>query len=503
MKTKKLVKTFPYSKVQKKSEDINDKTTDSKPVGLLVNGTEILSPTLFDENYYYGRIEEIIVTNSGSNYDVLDPPPVEVKDEFGSGCKAHANLSGGLTRVKIISPGVGYQSKPKIKISGGNGSGAVLESNLVSSRISVGFKGDTGVSVADNTLTTIDDVLFVNGEEVIYSTNDNTDVLGIVNGSSYFVGIVTDKKVKPYNNKQDAVAGNNEIQITGISSGFHALESLKNKNTITEIYVNDPGDGYSNRAIKVPSVVSSDNRTLGVNTFDSYIYATNHGFQNSEFVVYEYTDTEISGLDTGKYYQVTKIDDNKFRLSDAGTASSTTDYNYINRKYVKFESLGVGTHTIKYPPITISIESTSELESIPVITPVVKPIVLGQIDDVFVEDGGVGYGVTDIINFHRRPNVGVGSILSNAVLKSFIIINGSITDVKIINRGKGYRVDSDIIVQSLSDFAQLDPVVDSEGKLQSINIVNGGIGYASSTTFLSIQNRALMPSLLLISRGGK
>ena len=273
--------------------------------------------------------------------------------------------------------------------------------------------------LADNTLTTIDDVLFVNGEEVIYSTNNNTDVLGIVNGSSYFVGIVTDKKVKLYNNKQDAVAGNNEIQITGISSGFHALESLKNKNTITEIYVNDPGDGYSNRAIKVPSVVSSDNRTLGVNTFDSYIYATNHGFKNSEFVVYEYTDTEISGLDTSKYYQVTKIDDNKFRLSDAGTASSTTDYNYINRKYVKFESLGVGTHTIKYPPITISIESTSELESIPVITPVVKPIVLGQIDDVFVEDGGVGYGVTDIINFHRRPNVGVGSILSNAVLKHY------------------------------------------------------------------------------------
>ena len=490
IENQKLVKTFPYSKVQKKSEDINDKTTDSKPVGLLVNGTEILSPTLFDENYYYGRIEEIIVTNSGSDYDVLDPPPVEVKDEFGSGCKAHANLSGGLTRVKIISPGVGYQSKPKIKISGGNGSGAVLESNLVSSRISVGFKGDTGVSVADNTLTTIDDVLFVNGEEVIYSTNNNTDVLGIVNGSSYFVGIVTDKKVKLYNNKQDAVAGNNEIQITGISSGFHALESLKNKNTITEIYVNDPGDGYSNRAIKVPSVVSSDNRTLGVNTFDSYIYATNHGFQNSEFVVYEYTDTEISGLDTSKYYQVTKIDDNKFRLSDAGTASSTTDYNYINRKYVKFESLGVGTHTIKYPPITISIESTSELESIPVITPVVKPIVLGQIDDVFVEDGGVGYGVTDIINFHRRPNVGVGSILSNAVLKP-IIINGSITDVKIINRGKGYRVDSDIIVQGSGDFAQLDPVVDSEGKLQSINIVNGGIGYASSTTFLSIQNRGI------------
>ena len=490
IENQKLVKTFPYSKVQKKSEDINNKSTDSKPVGLLVNGTEILSPSLFGENYYYGRVKEIIVTNSGSDYDVLDPPPVEVKDQFGTGCKAHANLSGGLTRVKIISPGVGYQSKPKIKISGGNGSGAVLESNLVSSRISVGFKGDTGVSIADNTLTTIDDVLFVNGEEVIYSTNNNVDVNGIVNGSSYFVGIVTDKKVKLYNNKQDAVSSNNEIEITGISSGFHALESLKNKNTITQIYVNDPGDGYSNRAIKVPSVVSSDNTTLGINTFDSYIYATNHGFQNSEFVVYDYTDTEISGLDTGKYYQVTKIDDNKFRLSDAGTASSTTDYNYINRKYVKFENLGVGTHIVKYPPISISIESTSEIESIPVITPVFKPIVLGQIDDVFVEDGGVGYGVTDIINFHRRPNVGVGSILSNAVLKP-IIINGTITDVKIINRGKGYRVDSDIIVQGDGDFAQLDPVVDSEGKLQSINIVNGGIGYGSSNTFLSIQNRGV------------
>ena len=33
--------------------------------------------------------------------------------------------------------------------------------------------------------------------------------------------------------------------------------------------------------------------------------------------------------------------------------------------------------------------------------------------------------------------------------------------------------------------------MDSEGKLQSINIVNGGIGYGSSNTFLSIQNRGI------------
>jgi hypothetical protein len=91
---------------------------------------------------------------------------------------------------------------------------------------------------------------------------------------------------------------------------------------------------------------------------------------------------------------------------------------------------------------------------------------LGSIDDVYLEDGGIGFGCTDIINFHRRPDVGVSSVTSNAILKP-IIIDGSIVDVQIINRGKGFRKNCEIIVDGSGNFAQLEPII-SDG---SINLL--------------------------------
>jgi hypothetical protein len=106
----------------------------------LVNGVELLSSNLFDENIYYGNLTSIDVTNSGQNYDVIDVPPIEIIDETGTGAKAHLNISGIVEEVKILSAGYGYQEKPKITITGGNGVGCLLESNFVKTRISAGFK---------------------------------------------------------------------------------------------------------------------------------------------------------------------------------------------------------------------------------------------------------------------------------------------------------------------------------------------------------------------------
>ena len=43
-----------------------------------INGVEILSPTLFDENIYYGALTDIEVTNNGEEYDVIDVPEIEI-----------------------------------------------------------------------------------------------------------------------------------------------------------------------------------------------------------------------------------------------------------------------------------------------------------------------------------------------------------------------------------------------------------------------------------------
>ena len=58
-----------------------------------------------------------------------------ISDSIGSGCNAHLILSGSIEEVKINSPGIGYDRKPKVTISGGNGEGAILETNLVKSKI--------------------------------------------------------------------------------------------------------------------------------------------------------------------------------------------------------------------------------------------------------------------------------------------------------------------------------------------------------------------------------
>jgi hypothetical protein len=488
LKNQKILKVFPLERNPILFDDPNKRKTTSRPIGLLVNGVEILSPSLFDENIYYGTLDSIEVINPGKNYDVVNTPPIEIKDDVGSSVKAHLNLSGSIKKVKIVSPGVGYKEKPKITISGGNGKGCALDCNLISSRLRFGFKADINVNSVDNTVTFLENILFENGEEVIYDANTNNNLPGLVDGSRYFIGIVTSSKIKIYKTQQDAVNVSNEIDITGISSGFHYFSSLKNKNTITEVYVKDPGQGYSNRTIKVPSILSADNRTLGINTFDSYFFARNHGFLDGELVQYSTTGSVISGLSTSIYYYVSVIDSNKFKLASAGIGTTLSDIDYLEKRFVKFNNLGLGTHSVSYPPIQISVETTSAIGSTTIITPVLEPLVLGSIDDVYVEDGGIGFGCTDIINFHRRPTVGISSIKSEAILKP-IIINGTIVDVKIINKGRGYRKDSDIIISGTGSFAEIDPIIDSDGRLSAVNILGGGIGYGISTTNLTLQNR--------------
>jgi hypothetical protein len=477
-------------------DDANQRRTTelNKQIGILVNGVELFSPTIFDESIFYGKLTSIEVIDSGIEYDVINSPSLQINDNFGSGVKASLNISGSIKEVKILSPGIGYQTKPKITITGGNGVGCVLESNLVSSKITASFKSDVGVSVASNTITFEDNILFDDNEEVLYTTNGNAAIPGIIDQSNYFIGIVTNNVIKLYNNKEDSFGKINEINITGISSGVHNLTTLKNKNTISQIYVKNSGEGYSNRSVRVPSILSFDNNTLGINTFDSYILAKNHGFNSGEIVRYSYTESPISGLSSEVSYYVDVINSDKFRLASAGIGETLGDINFINKRYESLSTLGVGTHIISYPPIEVKIESLSSLESTTIIEPVLKPIILGSVEDVFLEDGGVSFGCTDIINFHRRPFVGVSSISSQALLKP-IIVNGSIVDVQIVNKGRGYREDAFININGSGQFAEIVSIVEN-GSLVSINILNGGIGYESNNTTLTLQNRGIGLKLL-------
>ena len=496
LKNQKLLKKFNFNKKYSSFDDINLRSTNNKELGLLINGVELLAPSVFDENIFYGQLEEIEVTDNGVDYDIINTPTIDIIDTNGSGAKAFPNIVGEVREIRVISPGVGYKEKPKITISGGNGSGCVLESNLVSSRVSNTFSAELNVNPLDDTIQFLDRIVFSDFEEVIYNTNGNANINGLIDGSHYFIGIQNPdtNTVQIYENLSDSILKINAINLVGISSGTHYFESLKNKNTITKVYVKESGSGYSNRSIKIPSVLSFDNNTVGINTFDSYLFAKKHGFMSGDLVQYSTTDTVISGLSTESNYYVSVVDVNKFKLSLAGVGTNISNQDYLNKKYISFSNTGVGTHTISYPPITIQVESIS-IGSTTVIEPVFEPIVLGNISDVYLENGGSGYGTAEIINFHRRPDVGITSVRSEVVLKP-IVLNGSIVDVKIVSSGRGYRKDSDIIIGGSGNFAEIVPIISDDGRLSALNIINSGVGYASSNTTVTLVNRGTKAKFL-------
>jgi hypothetical protein len=220
---------------------------------------------------------------------------------------------------------------------------------------------------------------FDDGEEVSYINDSNGNISPLINNSNYFVGIVSATQLKLYKTKENALGKNSPITFTGIGSGIHSLKTLNSKNTITKIYVKEKGKNYSNRSVKIPSDLSSNNQNNGINTFDDYIFAKEHNFKNEDVVIYSTSGTSISGLSTQTNYYVTVIDSNRFKLSVFGS-SENQRINYDNKKYVRFSSVGVGTHIFSYPPIQIEIEHVSGIAT----SPSAEPIVLGSIENVFM-----------------------------------------------------------------------------------------------------------------------
>ena len=492
LEPQKLFKKIDISKRFSKITKEDARSTNNKPVGILMNGVEIYSPTLYDENIYYGKLDEVMITNNGKDYDVINFSGLEINDDngVGVGAKVNANIVGNLKGIKVLSLGVGYYRKPNISISGGNGKNAVLSANLVKTNIISGFNGDgRGVNPTTDVITFINNHNFDDGEEIIYNNNSNSNISPLVNNSTYFVGIVNETQLKLYNNKNSALTKVNPINLVGISSGFHQLKTLNSKNAITEVYIVNPGEGYSNKSVTINSTNSVDFTTNGINLFDNYIFAKNHNFKSEDLIVYTSTGTNISGLTTNIQYYVKVLDENRFRLYEAGPKNNISSEKYNGDKYVKFNSIGVGTHKFSYPPIEIDIETIPGIGATSIIPPKLEPIILGTIESVFLESGGVGYGVSDIINFKRRPRIGVKKASSEALIRP-IVLNGTIVDVQILNFGRGYDRDIDIIVTGSGKFATLDPVLEN-GRIVNINIVNGGIGYKQENTEIFVQKRGI------------
>jgi len=497
-----------FKRILKEPQIRKDNKNISGPIGLSLNGVEYHSP-ISGDSVFYGQIDELEVLNSGKDFNIVNSPTLSITDDTGSDCEAYANFSGSLSEIIVNEGGFDYSEVPSVSITGGNGTGAVCEAKMRGFTHSKTFT-EFEIDLTNNTL--VGDHRFLDGEEVTYIATGspigiNTGVnVGfstntLSSGSNYFVSKIDNNSFRLAITKKRAVTKTNLIELIDNGTRSHTFRSNKNRQIIDRIVVKDIGSSYSNHKIlidsqKYPTTNKEDlfKTFVGINTFNNYIYAKNHNFSDGDAVEYICNGTVISGLSTSSAYKVTIIDADKFKLSDAGTVATISNVNYDRKIYVNLGSVGVGTHTFKYPDIQVKIEgkvSVGTTSSIPdYYKSSANAIIKGGLKSIFVKNGGVGYGVTNIINYLRSPNVKLLTGKDGFIVP--IISQGKISDIDILNSGSEYTTPPELEVVgvggtsgTVGQFAKLESIV-SDGKITGVNIISRGTGYDANNTIIKV-----------------
>ena len=309
---------------------------------------------------------------------------------------------------------------------------------------------DGGVDNNTNQITFINDHNFSNGQEVIYDSNGNKGIgVGIgtsslVNNGSYFVQVDNNTTVKLYESYDDYSSKTNVVGLSTLyTTGLHKFKTKEKTKTISSIDVINGGSGYTNRKLIV--------KPTGITTSNDLISFKNHGFDDGDLVLYSTDGTAIGGLTTSTgitttsiHYQIIKVDDDSFRVANAGVGG-TNPLNYQRKNHTKLTSTGVGYQNFAYPDISVSVEFTSVGVGTTVSNRsiVATPVVKGDIIDAYVYESGTGYG-SSIINFEKKPLITLKNG-KNAQLKP-IIINGLLNSVNIQFGGSEYFSVPDIEV---------------------------------------------------------
>ena len=487
-----------FKRILKNSEKNTSNLPVYGPIGVSLNGVELHSP-FSNDSVFYGQLQKINVLESGSNYDVVNPATISIVDSSGSGAEAYPHLSGSIEEIILENPGFNYIDLPIVKISGGNGSGCVAEAKMTSYQHHVSFS-DLKVDLISNSINLSDNHKFFDGEKVIYtssglpigigSTNVGFSTSRLTNNAFYYISKIDETSFSIATSKENALAKTNLIDFLSFGNKTHDFASFKFKNIIDRISIQNPGSSYSNKKVVVDSIVYPPlekkdifKTFVGINTYDDYIFAINHNYKNGDLLTYTTSGTSISGLSTSNYYKATIIDKNKFKLSYAGTASSISNTDYDNKIYTNFVNIGVGTHTFNYPPITVGIFGNTGISSTSIpsyYTATAHAVVSGKVENIFLKKGGVGYGVTNITNLIRRPEVTLQTG-KNASFKVIVNDSGEISDVYIISKGSEYTTPPILEVIGSGKYAKLNANI-FNGQITSVNIISGGKGYSKNNT---------------------
>jgi hypothetical protein len=477
----KLKTLEPQKILREVSEPIVDgKFYETEPGfnGILINGVEILNYKSTDL-VKYGKIEEVEVVSPGTDYDIINPPVIDINDRVGTGATGYVAVSGSLDEIRIINPGFDFKEIPDVNITGGNGTGALVSVNMKLIEHSLDFFSDAGsarisIGASNSTIGFTTYHRFRNAERVIYLTDGQSAVGGIATGASYYVSVVNQSTVKLHQTQSDAISGINTVTLTSFGVGKHHLKSFNNKSILESINVIDGGSGYANKQRSVSS-------SSGISTSLGQITIRNHGYNSGEILRYvgvlTSTDSPIGGISTNTDYYVTKVDSDTFKLSSVGLATDNIDFNYRTKQYVKLTSVGSGIHLFNYPPISVTISGGEQVPA------VIQPIFRGSIDSIHLTNNGVGYGSSEIINLDRQPVITLKSG-KNAQLYP-IVNNGKITEVLVSNSGVQYNSPPDLIIEGDGIGAVVTPVMNGS-TLESVKVIESGAGYTQSRTTIRV-----------------
>ena len=213
--------------------------------GIMINGTEILNYKSSDR-IKYGKIEKIDVISKGYDYDVINPPNLTISDSSGQGAEAYVDVSGVLQELRIVDSGFDYQKPPILTITGGNGEGAEVSPTMSGIIHSVEFNS-LSISTVDDTIKFTVNHKLKTGESVVYKTNNQQPIGGIVDGSEYFVSVVDSKTISLHETQSDSVSAANKISFTSLGVGNHIIEATETKSVVASLNVVNSGLNYQNK----------------------------------------------------------------------------------------------------------------------------------------------------------------------------------------------------------------------------------------------------------------
>jgi len=498
LSSNKILRKYPLSQNLQVTSNKDDVVDD---IGILKNGVEIRSP-ISNDRIFFGPIESIDLANGGSDYDIINPPTVEVESSTGTTALIEPILSGSVENVFVDPQDFDIETVKSISLTGGNGSGCELQALTGARFRSIEFDARPnsfggGLDIEEETITFKGKHNLETGQKVTYKNNGYNSlgistIFGIQNpqqidgtladGDSYFVRVINSSTIRIFNTESDAkfnTGGAVGVNTIGIATDFNAngIHEFRtaSKNTILGVKVINSGSGYQHRKLRVSQ--------SGISTSYDKIIFDDHGFEHGDIVEYTPTVGAIQGLSTTSSYYVIKVDDNSFRLSDAGIGA-TDKSNFDRGKFVDLESTGTGYQTFTYPEIKVNVEVVygSTVTGSFNFT----PVVIGSLTGGYLYEKGTNYG-SNILNHENIPDIKLKTG-KNAGIKASIS-NGKIKSVVVTNKGKEYSSPPKIVVSDTSGTgAILRPVIENK-QLVDVIVINSGIGYDPNTIQITVESR--------------